>query len=402
MLLIARVGIFMVLTGTTVTAIDVIDIRLKSINANYSNEGVVQIKSGTEWYVVCRDGDKTWGQREAMVACIQLGYKGGWTFSVEKNASTFLNQYSSDFDCSGSKDAEMSLHYCIGSKFVKKCPDSSYPAGVHCYSNFSVDLLGGVAPNIGRVEVQYDDMWASVCYQSLKQGSKSWTFENAQVVCRELGFPGTMFARQGGLGQGTHEAAMHDYRCKYDFSSLHECLPRPPIILPSQYQGPSCGAGIGKEAVAICSVPGYVGCFKVNNKQTPHELYLGSQNMTIRKCRNHCRELGVQLACLYNGDTCLCRETVTDSENNGDENCNSECTGQELETCGSSNTMSVYNVSAGICDDPLNGSDIYYYGDIFANCPLGLELTGAQSIQCVMGESERDMKWSDDFPECKG
>ncbi|XP_072047043.1 uncharacterized protein [Amphiura filiformis] len=123
--------------------------------------------------------------------------------------------------------------------------------------------------------------------------------------------------------------------------------------------------------------------------------------MTVRKCRNHCRRLDVQLACLYNGNTCLCRNTIDDYDRCGDEYCNSECTGQGNETCGSLNTISVYNVSSGICDDPLNGSDIYYYGDIFANCPLGLELTGAQSIQCVMGESERDMKWSDDFPECK-
>ncbi|XP_072047768.1 scavenger receptor cysteine-rich domain-containing protein DMBT1-like [Amphiura filiformis] len=339
-----------------------------------------------------------------MVACIQLGFIGGWTIDVENiAASAFGNRYISDFDCSW---PETRLENCYG-KTVIDCPNSSL-AGVRCYSNFSVQLIGGAAPNTGRVEVQYDDMWASVCYESLDTASRQWSFDNTQVVCRELGFPGTMLARQGGQGQGTHKATLYDYYCKHEYPSLHECLPRAPKILSSQYKGPSCGVGsngIGNEAVAICSVPGYIGCLKteINTMKTSDELYLENQNMTIRICRNHCRGLGAQLACLYNGDTCYCRDTVADHETFGDENCNSVCTGQELETCGSSKTISVYNVSAGICDDPLNGSDIYYYGDIFDifTCPLGFKLNGAQSIQCVMGQSERDMKWSDDFPECK-
>ncbi|XP_072047044.1 lysyl oxidase homolog 2-like [Amphiura filiformis] len=285
-----------------------------------------------------------WAQQEAMVACTQLGFLGGWTIDVKTPASTFASQCVSDFDCSW---PERNLQNCLGSKVVTDCTNSSLPAGVHCYSSFSVHLMGGAAPNAGRVEVQYDDTWASVCYE-LHSTSGQWSFDNALVVCRELGFPGTMFAGQGGMGQGNRKASLYDYKCRYAYPSLRECLPRPPIILPSQYQGPSCGpgsSGLGNEAVTVCSVPGYIGCFKTksNTKETSHELYLDNQSMTVRKCRNHCRGLGLQLACLYDGNMCLCRETVADYVNFRDENCNFECTGQELETCGSSNAISVYN-----------------------------------------------------------
>ncbi len=74
--------------------------------------------------------------------------------------------------------------------------------------------MGGIAPNAGRVEVQYDDnIWANVCYYSSKKPKRKWNFINAQVVCKELGFPGTMFALQGGQGPGTHRATFYGYTC---------------------------------------------------------------------------------------------------------------------------------------------------------------------------------------------
>ena len=62
------------------------------------------------------------------------------------------------------------------------------------------------------------------------------------------------------------------------------------------------------------------------------------------------------------------------------------------------------SVSKGICEDPLHGSNIYYYGDTFRNadCIPGSELDDVRTIQCVMGDKEDEMLWSGVPPKCKG
>ena len=79
--------------------------------------------------------------------------------------------------------------------------------------SFEVGLVGGPAPNIGRVEVKYDDTWSGVCYESKERDTRSWSFSNVQVVCRELGFPGAMFARKGGEVTHVQDSKIYGYKC---------------------------------------------------------------------------------------------------------------------------------------------------------------------------------------------
>ena len=79
--------------------------------------------------------------------------------------------------------------------------------------SFSVQLLGGTAPNMGRVEIQYDDLLADVCYESKQSETRDWSFTNVQFVCKELGFPGAMIARRGGYGEGKGQYTIHDFKC---------------------------------------------------------------------------------------------------------------------------------------------------------------------------------------------
>ena len=47
---------------------------------------------------VCHDGDqKKWGQREAITACRQLNYKGGWPITMEQREIS--TKHLNNFDC---------------------------------------------------------------------------------------------------------------------------------------------------------------------------------------------------------------------------------------------------------------------------------------------------------------
>ena len=50
-----------------------------------------------------------------------------------------------------------------------------------------VRLVGGNAPSEGRVEVFYNGTWGTVC-------QNHWTVQDANVVCRELGYPRALAA----------------------------------------------------------------------------------------------------------------------------------------------------------------------------------------------------------------
>jgi deleted-in-malignant-brain-tumors protein 1 len=53
----------------------------------------------------------------------------------------------------------------------------------NCEVDGEVRLAGGSGPNEGRLEVCYRRVFATVC------GDDFWDTTDAQVVCRQLGYP---------------------------------------------------------------------------------------------------------------------------------------------------------------------------------------------------------------------
>ena len=50
--------------------------------------------------------------------------------------------------------------------------------------NGAVRLIGGLVPTEGTVQVCVDGMWRELCYSG-------WGYQEAFVVCRQLGLPAT-------------------------------------------------------------------------------------------------------------------------------------------------------------------------------------------------------------------
>ncbi|XP_076843424.1 galectin-3-binding protein A-like [Brachyhypopomus gauderio] len=78
-------------------------------------------------------------------------------------------------------------------------------------------LVGSEQLSAGRVEVYHSGQWGTVC-------DDGWARSHAQVVCRQLGFPGAISATVGGTyGEGSGPIWLDDVACTGSESSLSSC-----------------------------------------------------------------------------------------------------------------------------------------------------------------------------------
>uniref|UniRef100_A0A6Q2YBN1 SRCR domain-containing protein n=3 Tax=Esox lucius TaxID=8010 RepID=A0A6Q2YBN1_ESOLU len=78
-------------------------------------------------------------------------------------------------------------------------------------------LVGGNQESEGRVEVYHEGKWGTIC-------DDGWDLAEAQVVCRQLKFPGAISAVTGGTyGEGSGSIWLDDLDCKGTEKSLTDC-----------------------------------------------------------------------------------------------------------------------------------------------------------------------------------
>ncbi|KAJ7989829.1 hypothetical protein DPEC_G00308550 [Dallia pectoralis] len=80
-----------------------------------------------------------------------------------------------------------------------------------------VRLMGGQRDSEGRVEVYHEGKWGTIC-------DDGWDLAEAQVVCRQLRFPGAISAVTGGTyGEGSGSIWLDDMECKGTEKYLSSC-----------------------------------------------------------------------------------------------------------------------------------------------------------------------------------
>ena len=85
-------------------------------------------------------------------------------------------------------------------------------------SSGDLRLVGGGTCNEGRLEVLINGTWGTVC-------DNSWDLQDANVACRQLGYPNASGAVQGGYyGRGTGPIYLDDLRCSGLERNLGSCM----------------------------------------------------------------------------------------------------------------------------------------------------------------------------------
>ena len=80
-----------------------------------------------------------------------------------------------------------------------------------------VRLVGGSGPPAGRVEVNHNGVWGTVC-------DDIWDLQDAMVVCRQLGYGTAVSAlRLAAFGRGSGQIWYDDVRCSGLEANLTQC-----------------------------------------------------------------------------------------------------------------------------------------------------------------------------------
>lgn len=193
-----------------------IPIRLVDPNGN-PNQGRVEIQVNGTWGTVC---DDMFDSKAAGVVCAMAGFRR--TGAVAKPRSFFGRGSGQilldDVHCVGS---EKTLLQCSSKPLGTNNCDHDEDVGVICNTQtLPIRLVGGTA-NSGRVEIQYNNTWGTIC-------DDYWTargVNNAKVVCKMLGKP---YSNAYGLsrayfGQGTGQIWLDDLKCRGNESNIDSC-----------------------------------------------------------------------------------------------------------------------------------------------------------------------------------
>ncbi|XP_013407241.1 scavenger receptor cysteine-rich domain superfamily protein-like [Lingula anatina] len=199
-------------------------VRLSGGSAN--NEGRVEVFHDTEWGSVC---DDRFGNDEAAVVCRELGFPG-FRRHIQGSNRVFgrglQRIWLNNVRCKGT---EASIVNCTHDGWGNHdCVPEDEAVGVECEPvDGTVRLTGGAGYHMGYVEVLRNSTWGRVC-------DTSFTITEANIVCRQFGFPNASSLRSFSTLPSTPPVLDHVkctgneeniLRCRHDGWGVAACQP---------------------------------------------------------------------------------------------------------------------------------------------------------------------------------
>lgn len=189
----------------------------------FSNEsmgfGGVEVYLGGRWGRIC---ENNWHTVDARVVCRQLGFDGAWTALVNMSPRSSLTSgyFLSAVNCAGSEASLLACSHAgvrVASSYSCGTANND-DAGVICKlpGDGDLRLVDGNDYNKGRVEMQLGGVWLRIC-------DYGWSSNDAQVACRQLGFPGVLSYQSAWSPRGSGRFATYNLNCIGDEASLVTC-----------------------------------------------------------------------------------------------------------------------------------------------------------------------------------
>ncbi|XP_038071166.1 uncharacterized protein LOC119740040 [Patiria miniata] len=210
-------------------------VRLRDGGSMY--EGRVEVYANGQWGTVC---DDQWDLNDANVVCRELGFGAAVTAASE--AAYGQGQGPIQLDNVACTGQESSIFDCSHNGIQQHNCGHHEDAGVECSepTNGEVRLRDGGSMYEGRVEVYANGQWGTVC-------DDQWDLNDANVVCRELGFGAAVTAAsEAAYGQGEGPIQLDNVACTGQESSIFDCS-------HNGIQQHNCGHG--EDAGVECSEP---------------------------------------------------------------------------------------------------------------------------------------------------
>ncbi|XP_063448442.1 scavenger receptor cysteine-rich domain superfamily protein-like [Mytilus trossulus] len=174
--------------------------------------GAVELLISGVWKRVC---DHSFTKNAAVVICHSLGYQNAAPEIITMSSIDVGQDHTAvdDIQCSGS---EQYIADCSISNSQNTTCSPNNTVAISCTTN--VKLVGGRYPNEGRIEIQHNGTWGSVC-------NHAFTVQDARIVCSMLGYNNPYpEVCSSCFGMANDNSTRYNVNCSNDESDISQCI----------------------------------------------------------------------------------------------------------------------------------------------------------------------------------